>query len=279
MDWSGRVNMLRNRYVALITVLSLMLYVHTSIILIHPLLFLVWPACLWLLIEIYNQWKTDIPRYLLFSLTFLAYLVATQLLVVENTGGIFFDIKPFPNMVAISYFVLMEVMVLYVYDTLILHKTTYRSTPAYVGFASVIPWLSPALVEIVILFRWIIEGTFTDRTLGKGLGAASLNDILFLYGFRNFVYSVTIFFVVLLILTLSDIMMARRMNLDAKRLMVEKNRDWHSKAWGNPISLLSQEERRLFTDSYGHLDEEQQKKILRCQVLPKKGINLVDPDS
>ena len=268
---------LKNRYTGMLGLLALMLYVHTNIILIHPLLFFIWPICLWLLLEIYQQWKNDTPRIILFTATLIAYLGATQLLVVENSGGIFFDLAPVPNMAAISYFVLWETTVLYIYDTLILHRVNYRSTPAYIGFASIIPWMSPAIVEAVILVRWMIEGTFITRTLGKGLGAASLNDILFVYGFRNFVYSSALFYIIVAAIGFSEMLRTRRMNMEAKRLVDEMNKDWHIKAWEDPVSLLNREDRLDFNNTYGELDETQQKEILREQVLPSKGIILVDP--
>ena len=270
---------LRNRYTGMIALLAVMLYVHSYIILIHPLLFLIWPICLWFIIEIYKQWKNDKVRLILFSFTLVAYLVATQLLVVENTGGIFFDLEPFPNMTAISYFVLWETTVLYIYDALVLRRVNYRSAPAYIGFASIIPWISPAIVEAMILFRWLLEGTFTARTLGKGLGAASLNDILFVYGFRNLLYSGAMFYLVVSFLGLSELIKARRVNMEAKKLVDEMNRDWHLRAWENPISLLNHEDKQDFKNIYGELDESQQKEILRQEVLPRKGINLVDPES
>jgi hypothetical protein len=270
---------LKNRYTGMIFLVAAMLYIHSYFILIHPLLFFVWPISLWFLIEIYKQWKYNAPRLMLFSLTFIMYLIATQLLVVENTGGIFFDLEPFPNMTAISYFVLLEVTVLYSYDALILRIVNYRNTPAYIGFASIIPWISPAIVEAAILIRWMLEGTFIARTFGKGLGAASLNDILFFYGFRNLLYSGALFYLVVGFLGLSELFKARRVNVEAKKFVDEINRDWHLNAWKNPISLLNDEDRLDFMNKYGELDESQQKELLRREVLPRKGINLVDPES
>jgi hypothetical protein len=182
-------------------------------------------------------------------------------------------------MTAISYFVLLEVTVLYSYDALILRIVNYRNTPAYIGFASIIPWISPAIVEAAILIRWMLEGTFIARTFGKGLGAASLNDILFFYGFRNLLYSGALFYLVVGFLGLSELFKARRVNVEAKKFVDEINRDWHLNAWKNPISLLNDEDRLDFMNKYGELDESQQKELLRREVLPRKGINLVDPES
>jgi len=257
--------------------LGVMLYVHSNIILIHPLLFLVWPICFWLLVEVYHQWRNDSPRLILFAVTLVGYIIATQLLVVENTGGIFFDLEPFPNMTAISYFVLLEATALYIYDALIQRRTTYRSTPAYIGFASIIPWISPAIVEALILIRWVLEGTFTVRTFGKGLGASSLNDILFVYGFRNLVYSTAMFYLVVAGFWFTELMKTRHMNLETKRHVDEMNKEWHKKAWEDPLSLLNKEDQQDFKNTYRQLDDAQQKEILRSQVLPSKGIRLVDP--
>ena len=69
------------------------------------------------------------------------------------------------------------------------------------------------------------------------------------------------------------------MNIEAKKLVDEMNKDWHMKAWQDPLSLLNKEDRIDFRNTYGELDEHQQKEILREQVLPSKGINLVDPDT
>lgn len=270
---------LNNRYTGMLALLALMLIIHTQIILLHPLLFLIWPIGLWFITEIYQQWKNDAPRLILFSLTLVAYLVTAQFLVVENSGGIFFDLEPFPNLTAISYFVFWETTVIYFYDAFVLRRVNYKNTPAYIGFASIIPWISPAIVEAAILIRWIFEGTFTARTLGKGLGAASLNDILFVYGYRNLLYSGALFYLVAGVLGLSELMKARRINIEAKKLVDDMNKDWHMKAWDNPISLLSHEDRLEFSNVYGELDESNQKEILRQEILPRKGINLVDPDS
>ena len=97
---------LYNRYTVLVLLLMFMLFVHTSLIQIHPLMFIVWPASAWLTIEIITRWKEEPLRVFLFTATFTLYLLATQLLVVENAKGIFFDLDPFPNMATISYCVL-----------------------------------------------------------------------------------------------------------------------------------------------------------------------------
>ena len=95
-----------NRYTVIIFLLLVMFFVHTSMIQIHPLMFIVWPVSAWFTIEIYSQWRRAPLRVFLFTATFTLYLLATQLLVVENNKGIFFDLDPFPNMATISYYAL-----------------------------------------------------------------------------------------------------------------------------------------------------------------------------
>jgi hypothetical protein len=75
----------------------------------------------------------------------------------------------------------------------------------------------------------------------------------------------------------SELMKTRHMNLEAKRHIDEMNKEWHKKAWEDPLSLLNQEDQQDFKNTYGQLDDAQQKEILRSQVLPSKGIRLIDP--
>jgi len=270
---------LNHRYLALVSLLAVMLIVHWSIIQIHPLMFLVWPMCLWLIIEIYVRFRDDRVKLLLFTGTFIAYLIVTQTLVIENPQGIFFYVEPFHNMSTISYAVLAEAALLYLYGAFVARSASIRDVPAYIGFASVAPWLSPAIVEAVVLFRWVIDGSFSSMTAGKGVGAASVNDILFFHGGRNFLYSSLFLYSCALVLHVRQRMISRHMLGEERRLKAERDRMWHLHAWMHPISLLSEDERREFLEGHGHLDEEQRNEGLRREVLPAKGIILVDPDS
>lgn len=270
---------LNHRYLALVSLLAVMLCVHWGVIQIHPLMFLVWPTCLWLIIEVYARFRENKAKLLLFAGTFIAYLVVTQTLAVETPLGIFFDIKPFHNMSTISYAVLAEVALLFLYDAFVARSASYRDVPAYVGFASVAPWLSPAIVEAAIMVRWVVDGSFSSMTAGKGVGAASIDDILFYYGGRNLLYSSLLLYSCAIVLHLWQGMISRRVQGEEKRLEAEKDREWHLHAWVNPMSLLSEEEKRSFVETHGHLDEDQRNMVLRNEVLPAKGIILVDPDA
>jgi len=269
---------LNRRYIALLSLLALMLVVHWGVIQIHPLMFLVWPTCLWLIIEVYARFKEGRFRLLLFTGTFVAYLAATQALAVENPRGIFFEVDPPYNMSTASYAVLALASSLFLYDAFVAGSTLIRDVPAYVGFASVAPWISPAIVEAVIMARWVFEGSFSSMTAGKGVGGASINDILFYYGGRNFLYSSVLLYSCALALHLRERMISRRVRGMKRRLEAERDREWHLKAWMHPMSLLSEEDREEFLTSHGHLDEEQMNRILREEVLLAKGIFLVDPD-
>jgi hypothetical protein len=270
---------LNRRYIALVSLLAVMLIIHWGIIQIHPLMFLVWPMCLWLIIEVYARFRMDRVKLLLFTGTFIAYLIVTQTLVTENPWGIFFDAKPFYNMSTISYAVLAEAVLLYLYDAFVARSASYREVPAYVGFASVAPWLSPAIVEAIVLFRWVLDGSFSSMTAGKGVGAASIDDILFYYGGRNFLYSSLFLYSVAIVLHVRQRMISRHILGEERRLKAEQEREWHLNAWMHPMSLLSEDEKREFNEAHGHLEEEQRNEILRRKVLPAKGINLVDPDT
>jgi len=268
---------LYNRYTVLILLLVVMLFVHTSLIQIHPLMFIVWPASAWLTIEIYSRWRREPLRVFLFTATFTLYLLATQLLVVENTRGIFFDLDPFPNMATISYYVLGISAVLFFYDAFVAKTMSFGNIPVYVGFASVIPWGSPLLVEAIIMVRWVLDGSFALRTAGKGLGAASLNDILFIYGSRNLAYSITLFYSTMAFLRFTELLAVRRELVRDKRLLLEQDREWLVHAWENPLMLLSPDERSSFIKEHDHLEAEKRNEILREKVLPEKGIRLIGP--
>ena len=268
---------LKNRYTALISLLTIMLYIHLRIIPIHPLVFLIWPLSLWLLIEVYARFRDQKYKIIAFLATFIAHVYITQQLVVYRLGGIFFDFKPVHNLSTISYIVLIEVILIFLYDALIARSLTFRDIPAYIGFASVIPWLSPAFVEALILARWSLWGVFSLLTEGKGIGGANLNDILFYYGSRNFVISSALFGVSMLVYHGSVRLTLLREANDLKRAMETKDKEWLTKAWGHPMTLLSREERELFLVDHGHLGMEQQNEVLRSEVLPAKGIVLIDP--
>ena len=269
---------LNHRYLALVSLLAVMLYVHWTIIQIHPLMFLVWPTCLWLIIEVYVRFRDDRVKLLLFTGTFIAYLIVTRMLVVENPQGIFFDLEPFHNMSTISYAVLAEAALLFLYDAFVARSASYRDVPAYIGFASVTPWLSPAIIEAIILVQWVIDGSFSSMTAGKGVGAASINDILFFYGGRNFLYSSLFLYSCALVLHVWQRMISRRILGEERRLKAERDMEWHLHAWMHPMTLLSEDEKQEFLEGHGHLDAEQRNEVLRKEVLPAKGIILVDPD-
>ena len=268
---------LYNRYTVLILLLLFMLFIHTSLIQIHPLMFIVWPASAWFTIEIYARWKKEPFRVFLFTATFTLYLLATQLLVVENTNGIFFDLAPFPNMATISYYVLSISATLFFHDVFVDKTLSFKNIPVYVGFASVIPWGSPLVVEAVILVRWILDGSFSLRTEGMGLGAASINDILFIYGSRNLAYSITLFYTTMALLRFTELLTIRREQERDKRLFVEQDREWLAHAWENPLTLLTPSERSSFLEEHNHLTKENINEILREKILPEKGIRLISP--
>ncbi len=275
----GQFEGLNQRYIALLSLLTLMLVVHWSVIQIHPLMFLVWPTCLWLTIEVYARFREDRAKLLLFTGTFIAYLAVTWTLALETPQGIFFDVEPLYNMSTASYAVLALAALLFLYDALVARSASIKKVPAYIGFAAVAPWVSPVIVEAAIMARWVFDGSFSSMTAGKGVGAASIDDILFYYGGRNLLYSSLFLYSCALALHLRQRMVSRRARGEERRLMAERDREWHLHAWMHPMSLLSEEERREFIVEHGHLDEEQMNRILREEFLPAKGIILVDPDT
>ena len=62
-----------------------------------------------------------------------------------------------------------------------------------------------------------------------------------------------------------------------KRLIETQDREWLKHAWEHPLTLLSSEEREFFLIDHGHLEAELQKEVLRKEILPAKGIFLIDP--
>jgi hypothetical protein len=237
----------------------------------------VWPLSLWLLIEILDRFRGKTSNMLLFFTTFVAYVLATQVLVVERPEGIFFDLEPLHNMPILSNFVLAEAVLLFLYDAFLARSITFRDLTAYIGFASVIPWLSPTVVEGFILARWFLEGRFAEMTMGKGIGGAGLNDILFHYGGRNLLISTT--FCSLGMLVLHGYRHIHRL-IEERKLRKSVREDdlaWMMRVWENPLELLNPEEQTEFLSAHRHLDEEQRNDALRSEVLPAKGIILIDP--
>ena len=277
MEVASLKERLINRYVALLALLVIMVFVHIRIIPIHPLLFLVWPFSLWLLIEVLLRFKEKQKLKLAFIVTFIVHASITGQLVVYRLGGIFFDFQPIHNLSTISYIVLVEVILIFLYDALIVRSLTFRDIPAYIGFASVIPWLSPAFVEALILARWSLNGTFSLMTAGKSIGGAHLNDILFYYGSRNFAILSALFGVSMLVLHGSRILIQFQEVNKEKRIMKAKDMEWLTMAWERPLTLLNDEERELFLVDHRHLGLEQQNEVLRKEFLPAKGIFLIDP--
>jgi len=104
-----------------------------------------------------------------------------------------------------------------------------------------------------------------------------VNDILFYYGSRNFVILSALFGVSMLVFQGSVGLTLLQEAKDLKRAMATKDKEWLTKAWEHPLTLLSGEERELFLVDHGHLGMEQQNEVLRKEVLPAKGIFLIDP--
>ena len=266
-----------NRYFALLSLLAIMIFIHILIIPIHPLILLVWPLSLLFLIEIFIRVKNNRKLILAFIATFILHASITGQLVVYRLGGIFFDFQPIHNLSTISYIVLVEVVLLFLYDALIVRSLTFRDIPAYIGFASVIPWLSPAVVEALILVRWSLKGTFSLMTAGKSIGGAHLNDILFYYGSRNLLILSALFGVSMLVLHGSRRLIHFQEVNKMKRIMKAKDTEWLTLTWERPLTLLNREERESFLDDHGHLGPEQQNDVLRKELLPARGIFLIDP--
>jgi hypothetical protein len=277
MEVASLKERLINRYVALVALLAVMLIFHILIIPIHPLLFLVWPLSLLFLREIFIRVKNNQKLILAFIATFIIHVSITGQLVVYRLGGIFFDFQPVPNVSTISYIVLIEVVLIFLYDALIIRSLTFRDIPAYIGFASVIPWLSPALVEVLILARWSLKGTFSLMTAGKSIGGAHLNDILFYYGSRNLLILSALFGVSMMVFHGSIRLIHFQEAIKMKKAMKAKDREWLTLAWESPLTLLNREERESFLGDHGHLGLEQQKEVLRKELLPARGIFLIDP--
>ncbi|MBL7079605.1 hypothetical protein ISS39_04695 [Candidatus Bathyarchaeota archaeon] len=229
------------------------------------------------MIEVFLRFKEKTFIKLAFIVTFIIHASIIGQLVVYRLGGIYFDFQPIHNLSTISYIVLVEVVLFFLYDALIVRSLTYRDLPAYIGFGSVIPWLSPAFVEALILVRWSLKGTFSLMTAGKSIGGAHLNDILFYYGSRNFVILSFLFSVSLLVLHGSRRLIQFQEVNKVKRTMKAKDMEWLTLAWEHPLTLLNREERELFLVDHGNLGLKQQNEVIRKEVLPAKGIFLIDP--
>lgn len=264
-----------DRYLIIFTLILLMLCVHMFALPIHPLVFVVWPLSFWLISEIYirSEWR----RFLLYLFLLSSQVLMNQLLVEESLDGIFFNLVSTRNVPVLSYLPITVAGVLFLYDALRSPSTSFQDITVYVGFSSTIPWLSPAIVEVFILVRWYLQGELLAMTAGKGLGGAGLNDILFRYGWMNFIYSSTLFAAGMTVIYAYRGLQQRRAARKLERIFEEKDRLWLTEVWNNPSSILSSEQKEAFIVKYEHLSSEQQNEKLRKEVLPAKGIFLIDP--
>jgi len=264
-----------DRYLIIFALILLMLYVHMFALPIHPLVFVVWPLSFWLISEIYirSEWR----RFLLYLFILTSQVLMNQLLVEESLDGIFFNLVSTQNVPVLSYLPITVAGVLFLYDALRSPSTSFQDITVYIGFSSTIPWLSPAIVEVGILVRWYLQGELLAMTAGKGLGGAGLNDILFRYGWMNFIYSSTLFAAGMTVIYAYRGLQRRMAARKLERIFEEKDRLWLTEAWNDPSSLLSSEEKEAFIVKYEHLSSDQQNEILRKEVLPSKGIFLIDP--
>jgi len=266
-----------NRYSYLILFQLFLIYIHTNIIPIHPLLFLNWSLCIWFLFEMYATFYTNKLKIWLFIITSIIFVVLTSYLVVVSPIGIYYKLNTTYNLPTLSNFVFLEVLLLFLYDIFFEKSVTFERLPAYIGFASIIPWVSPAIVEANILIKWHYQGVFTLYTSGKGIGGAGLQDILFQYGVNNFLLSSFTFGLLFLTQYSYSYFSVMRENTRIKKKLKKDDQVWLKNAWENPISLLSEEEQRNFLNSHTHLDKEQQDKLLRDKILPVKGVFLIKP--
>lgn len=279
MGFQDITKRLPNRYYLLLLLLAFMLYIHVSIIPIHPLIFLVWPLSLWLLIEVLVEFRKNRVKLIIFVATFAGFLFVTQILVVTRLQGIFFALDAVPNMSTLTNIVLVEAIVMFLFEILVFRSISFRDVPSYIGFASVMPWLSPAIIEALVLTQWFSLGILPFMITGKGIGGASLNDILFSYGGRNFVVSSALFYAGALVSYVSQRIIQQREEDKLKRLVEEKDKEWLIGAWEYPLKLLSVDERETFLSDFGHLGKDEQNEALRKEILPAKGIFLIDPQT
>jgi hypothetical protein len=266
---------IHDRYLIIFALILLMLSVHVFALPIHPLIFVVWPLSFWLISEIYirSGWR----RFLLYLFLLTSQVIMNQLLVKESPDGIFFNLVSTQNVPVLSYLPITIAGFLFLYDVLRSSSTSFQDITVYIGFSSTIPWLSPAIVEACILVRWYLQGELWAMTAGKGLGGAGLNDILFHYGWMNFIYSSFLFTAGMTVIYLYRGLQRRRVERELERIVKVEDRLWHIEAWDKPSSLLSREEKAAFSVKYEHLSGEQQNEKLRKEVLPAKGIFLIDP--
>lgn len=174
-------------------------FVHLTIVQIAMFLFLSIPLSFYLLLQTVETFRKSKIQLSLFVITLFFYTLIAYFLAYDQSGNIIFNPEPVVNLTLISYVVLVEASLLFLYE---LSRNGIRKRQdflPYVGLASSIPWISPLIVEFLFLFRWALLGIFDVKTQGKTLGGAGWNDVLFLYGFRNFVLSILVLLGFLLI--------------------------------------------------------------------------------
>jgi hypothetical protein len=115
--------------------------------------------------------------------------------------------------------------------------------------------------------------------VGKGIGAAGFNDILYRYGSRNLFLSALILYTFFGLYRLSSLVEKREKNRLRDDAIKRKDEEWLITAWENPMMFLSSKEQADFLKKYSHLENEDLNKKIRNEILPEKGIKLIDPYS
>lgn len=156
-------------------------------------LFLSIPLSFGLLLQTLQNLRKSKVQLQLFVITLFFYTLTAYFLAFDDhTGNIIFNPEPIVNLTLISYVVLTEASLLFLFELIRNRIRKRQDLLPYIGFASSIPWVSPLIVELFFLARWALLGIFDAKTQGKTVGGAGWYDVLFLYGFRNLILSMLI---------------------------------------------------------------------------------------
>lgn len=171
---------------------SFLIFIQLEFIQIHYYGYFIWPLCIILFWQLVNQSKKSKFRLATIAITSIVYFTVSYSLVLDKEEGIVFDPNPFINLSLMTVIVLVIGFLLFIFSK---GKSLGSTKWEFIGFSSCIPWLIPPIIEIIYLIRWSFEGIFFQKTVGKAIGGGGDMDVLFFYGFLNFIGSSIIVFI------------------------------------------------------------------------------------
>lgn len=209
-----------------------LIYLRLAIMDIAVFLYLTWPLSIYLIWRLWTTTKRLRIYRFFFAATMILFTFLSYMLALDKPGGIVFDPNPLLNMFNLTVLLLIESGFLLIWD-LRSHGKTKDAGLRFVAFSSSIPWISPFIIEITFLVRWYVEGNILIKTAGMSLGGLFPQDVLFSFGFLNFITSFLVFLAFAYRLWLRD--KRRRVSSSNRSGMTEKEHD--KQVWTKSIEV------------------------------------------